>query len=50
MQDYDVVLKVLLQRSVERLTGYRITRSLPTELPKSKISASICWAKRLTAS
>ncbi len=34
MQDYDVVLKLLLQRSVERLTGHKITRWLPTELPK----------------
>jgi hypothetical protein len=34
MQDYDVVLKILLQKSLQRLIGYRITRWLPTELPK----------------
>ena len=34
MQDYDVVLKLLLQKSLERLTGYKITRWLSTELPK----------------
>ena len=33
MQHYDVVLKVLLQRSLQRLTGTTITRWLSTELP-----------------
>lgn len=33
MQDYDVVLKILLQKSLQRLTGTTITRWLSTELP-----------------
>jgi predicted transposase YdaD len=33
MQDYDVVLKMLLQKSLQRLTGTTITRWLSTELP-----------------
>lgn len=33
MQEYDVVLKLLLQKSLHRLTGTTITRWLPTELP-----------------
>ncbi|MGH9342196.1 MAG: hypothetical protein ACRD19_00310 [Terriglobia bacterium] len=34
MQEYDVVLKALLQKSLERLTGNPIVRWLPTDLPK----------------
>ena len=34
MQDYDVILKILLQKSLQRLTGYQVTRWLSTELPK----------------
>lgn len=34
MQQFDVVLKVLLRSSLERITGNRIVRWLPTELPK----------------
>ena len=33
MQDYDVVLKILLQKSLQRLTGTAVTRWLSTELP-----------------
>ncbi len=34
MHQYDVVLKILLQQSLHRITGSTITRWLPTELPK----------------
>jgi predicted transposase YdaD len=34
MHEYDVVLKVLLQRSFRSITGKEVIRWLPTELPK----------------
>jgi hypothetical protein len=34
LQQFDVVFKVLLHSSLERITGNRIVRWLPTELPK----------------
>ena len=34
MHQYDVVLKVLLRNSMARITGKRVLRWLPTELPK----------------
>ena len=34
MQQFDVVLKVLLRSSMARITGSRVLRWLPTELPK----------------
>lgn len=33
MQGYDIVMKRLLQRSVERVTGIAVVQWLPTELP-----------------
>ena len=34
MHEYDTVLKRLLEKSHQRLTGERVVRWLPTELPK----------------
>lgn len=34
MQDYDVVMKKLLEKSARRVTGIPVARWLPTELPK----------------
>jgi predicted transposase YdaD len=34
VHEYDVVLKILLQKSLRRLAGVTISRWLPTELPK----------------
>lgn len=34
MQEYDVILKTLLQKSFQRLTGTTIVRWMPTDLPK----------------
>lgn len=34
MQEYDVIFKILLQKSLGRLTGKTIVRWLPAELPK----------------
>ena len=33
MHEYDIVLKRLLEKSHQRLTGERVVRWLPTELP-----------------